>query len=131
MRTHPRLLDPRPEDRHPDALGGMQQMGAEPLMHPALSSIKMFQTSPAPSSAPHISPGEREPSVMPACGAGEPAAVESSPAAAGPIPAGYVLVERELLGRLLKRVQQIQARDREALRERLPSFLTADHLKRA
>ena len=51
-------------------------------MHPVLKAINMFQTSPAPSSAPHISPGEREPSVMPACGAGELAAAESSPAAA-------------------------------------------------
>ena len=49
-------------------------------MHPVLKAINMFQTSPAPSSAPHISPGESVP--LQAYGVGELAAAESSPAAA-------------------------------------------------
>jgi hypothetical protein len=76
------------------------------MMHPALDLANPFQTSPAPSSAPHISPGESVP--LQAYGAGEPAAVESSPAAAGPIPAGYVLVERGLLEGLRATIEQIR-----------------------
>ncbi len=45
-------------------------------------------------------------------------------AAAGPpIPAGYVLVERELLGRVVKRLRQASERDREQLRERMVNLL--------
>jgi len=106
------------------------------MMHPVLDLANPFQSSPEPPLS-SLNSGESEPSVTPAYGAGEPVAEPSleppsgMAPATGQIPAGYVLVERELLGRLLKRVQQIQARDREALRERLPSFLTANHLERA
>jgi len=89
------------------------------MMHPVLELANPFKTSTV-TLLPTVEP-VAEPSLEPPSGMAP---------AAGQIPAGYVLVERELLGRLLKRVQMIQARDREALRERLPSFLTADHLRR-
>lgn len=45
-------------------------------------------------------------------------------AAAGPpIPAGYVLVERELLGRVVKRLQTAAAIEREQLRGRMIALL--------
>jgi len=97
-------------------------------MHPALDLANPFKTSPAPSSAPHISPGEREPSVMPACGAGELAAAESSPVAAS-IPPGYVLVRIELLETLHTALLKVKERERakgvEDLINPLPAFLRA------
>ncbi len=56
----------------------------------------------------------------------EPVAAWQPPAdavAGSPIPAGYVLVERELLGRVVKRLRQASERDREELRERMVTLL--------
>jgi len=76
------------------------------------------------------SPFLTEPAGMPPAPALTEAAVSADAAASLSVPPGYVLVERELLGRLLKRVQLMAAKEREQLRERLPSFLGADHLRR-
>jgi len=95
-------------------------------MHPALKAINMFQTSPAPSSAPHISPGESVP--LQAYGVGELAAAESSFAAAS-IPPGYVLVRIELLETLHTALLKVKERERakgvEDLINPLPAFLRA------
>ena len=95
-------------------------------MHPALDLANPFKTSPAPSSAPHISPGEREPSVMPACGVGELAAAESSPAAASIyVPPGYVLVPIDELKCWRDDLAYYRAREQRAQLEQLPAFLRA------
>lgn len=71
-----------------------------------------FPSSPAPPVASHNS-GERLPSSDAAGGAGE----------AYRPPPGYVLVERELLGRVVKRLREAAVREREQLRDTPWAFL--------
>ena len=79
-------------------------------MHPVLANANPFKTSAA--YLPAVETAVTEPS-------GHPVAEVT----AGPIPAGYVLVERELLGRVVKRLKIAVARDREQLRERMVTLL--------
>ena len=91
-------------------------------MHPALDLANPFKTSPAPSSAPHISPGESVPEK--ACGVGELAAANVPPAAAS-IPPGYVLVPIDELKCWRDDLAYYRAREQRAQLEPLPAFLSA------
>jgi len=91
-------------------------------MHPALDLANPFKTSPAPSSAPHISPGESVPAM--AFGVGELAAAgEDSAAASIYIPPGYVLVPIDELKCWRDDLAYYRAREQRAQLEPLPSFL--------
>jgi hypothetical protein len=82
------------------------------MMHPVLANANPFKTSAVAShtaetaTAATVNASDRDGAVM-----------------AGPIPSGYVLVERELLGRVLKRLKHAAAVEREQLRERMVTLL--------